>query len=224
MLGRVLQGLATVDNNPDLLRLRPANRSKTSADSLSLHVIQPFKAHSGAGPLLGIAFTVLSLESSSDSLSDFVNMSLRVAGRSYHLLPESVELVSISFLPAENCGKVDFRTHEPKQFLAVYRKKNKSKAYREVNSHCDQKWSLWYTKKQRTKHQWWWWCSCCYTYIPSSVGPDFGTILGHSHVSVTRQSVFERRGCLSLTEISGAGCANGVHIRVPEERFKSKQG
>lgn len=96
MLGRVLHGLATVDNNPDLLRFRPANRSKMPADFSSLHLIQLLTAHSGAGPLVGSAFTVLSFDSLSlDLFSELLNMSLSVAGRLYHALSEPVELVSI---------------------------------------------------------------------------------------------------------------------------------
>lgn len=140
MLGRVLHGLATVDNNPDLLRLRPANRSKTSADASSLHLIQAFTAHSGAGPLVGIALTVLSFDPFSEVLFPelLANMSLSVAGKSYHAFPESVKLVSmsrmsvklvsisrISFmslvsLPPLNSGIVDLRTQDPKHFLAVF--------------------------------------------------------------------------------------------------------
>lgn len=130
ILGRVLHGLATVDNNPDLLRLRPANRSKTSADASSLHLIQAFTAHSGAGPLVRIAFTVLSFDPFSEVLfPEFLaNMSLSVAGKSYHAFPESVKLVSMSRIsftslvppPPLNSGIVDLRTQDPKHFLAVF--------------------------------------------------------------------------------------------------------
>lgn len=140
ILGRVLHGLATVESNPDLLRLRPANRSKTSADASSLHLMQSLTAHSGVGPLLGIAFTVLSFDPLSEVLFPelLTNMSLSVAGRSYHAFPESVKLVSMSSMSVklvsmssmspmslvslrpENCGIVDLRTQDPKHFLAVF--------------------------------------------------------------------------------------------------------
>jgi len=140
MFGREPQGLAAVDNNPDLCRVRPANLSKVGADTSSLHVIQSFKAHSGAGPLPGIEFLRVSSESDSSSLfvrfvSD-TNLSRRVAGKSYHLFEEVVTFAAIlvilefsfgsvkmsfpvSLFPP-SCGKVDLRTHDPKQFFAVF--------------------------------------------------------------------------------------------------------
>lgn len=133
MFGRDLQCLAAVDNSPDLRRLRPANLSKIGAETSSLHVIQSFKAHSGAGPLLGIAFANFS-SFSSESVSvlffDDANLSLSVAGKSYHLFDsvddsadDRVTLPSRSSstsLSPPNCGMVARMTQEPKQFLAVF--------------------------------------------------------------------------------------------------------
>jgi len=78
------QGLAAVDNNPDLRLLRPANRSKVGAETSSLHVIQSFNAHSGAGPFPGMAFLLFSSLSSFVAF-DFLNLSLKIAGKSYQL-------------------------------------------------------------------------------------------------------------------------------------------
>jgi len=129
MFGIELQGLAAVDKIPDLRRLRPANFSKVGVETSSLHVIQAFKAHSGAGPLLGTAsanstFSSISATVSiSVSFDDEENLLLKVAGKSYQLFEASVELASVEFLILllpPNCGEVDLRTHEPKQFFAVF--------------------------------------------------------------------------------------------------------
>lgn len=122
MKGRELQGLAAVDKSPDRRRVRPANLSKVGAEASSLHVIQSFNAHSGAGPLPGIAFASFSSATSSVLFGDEVNLSRSVAGKSYHLFFDSVELVSVTFttlLPPPTCIVVPI-THEPKQFRAVF--------------------------------------------------------------------------------------------------------
>ena len=131
MFGMEPQGLAAVDKSPDRRRLRPANMSNVGAENSSLHTIQSFKAHSGAGPLLGTDDNSVSVPFVSLEEEEEKNRFFRAAGRSYHLSDEvsdSVELVPISFPPPPlsppNC-KVGLRTHEPKQFFAVLEKKRK---------------------------------------------------------------------------------------------------
>ena len=132
MFGMEPQGLAAVDKSPDRRRLRPANMSKVGAETSSLHIMQSFKAHSGAGPLLGTVDDSVSVPFVSLEEEEEKNRFFRVAGRSYHFSDEvsdSVELVSISFpLSPPNCGKgkVGLRTHEPKHFFAVLEKKRKT--------------------------------------------------------------------------------------------------
>lgn len=122
------QGQATVDNNPDRRRLRPANRSKVRAETSSLQVMQLFGMHSGAGPLPGAAAASGSSSSDSVSFEDPVNRFLRFTGKSYQLF-ESVSTESVAFEPVPlrasllsppNKGPVDPTTHEPKQFFAVF--------------------------------------------------------------------------------------------------------
>ena len=119
---------AAVDNKPDRRRVRPANLSKVGAETSSLHAKQSFKAQSGAGPLLGSEFVLFVPESEK-------NRSLSVTGKSYHLLESDDEVPSVAFVVTSilsplrvvllnpsppNMGKVGSRTHEPKQFDAVF--------------------------------------------------------------------------------------------------------
>jgi hypothetical protein len=91
------------------------------AETSSLHVIQSFNAHSGEGPLLGTDVSDVSEEE---------NVSFKMAGKSYQLfeVSVSVELTSVRFvisLSSSNCEIPTLRTHEPKQFFAVYKKRTK---------------------------------------------------------------------------------------------------
>jgi len=112
---------ATVDKSPDVRRFRPANLSKVGADVFSLHTKQSLRVHSGAGPLPGLDTGVVSFISIYEN-----NRSLSVIGKSYHLLEEVSEAFVSSILllllkpSPPNTGKVGSRTHEPKQFDAVF--------------------------------------------------------------------------------------------------------
>ena len=121
MFGIEPQGLAAVDRRPDRRRLLPAKSSKISDENSSLHLMQAFRTQSGAGPLLGIADLLLF---SSDDVE--LNHFFMLAGTLYHLPEDEVsfefEFESCSFSPP-NWGRVGPRTHFPKQFFAVFAKK-----------------------------------------------------------------------------------------------------
>mmetsp|Transcript_16193 Transcript_16193/g.33411 ORF Transcript_16193/g.33411 Transcript_16193/m.33411 type:complete len:314 (+) Transcript_16193:517-1458(+) len=56
--------------------------------------------------------------------------------------------------------------------------------------------------------------------VPRCVRPDLGTILCHSQSSITRQSILERRGCLSSTKVSRARRADEINVRIHGQVLK----
>ena len=124
---------------------------------------------------------------------------------------------------SSNCEIPTLRTHEPKQFFAVYKKRTKRGKNVGISK---------FAKKDKTRAK-----AIrsvltpsptasnirgCSTYVPRCIGPDFCTILSQSQTPITGQSIFERCGCLSSAESSRTRCTDEIGVRIPNGQSRGK--